>query len=71
MNIYGEQRRISMRYYGSIIENIENRLLNKNAQLSDSFIAGSDRAKLIEIEKTKKKLFCEIEYIQQQYIKNK
>jgi hypothetical protein len=61
-----EMRRKILRDYGSKIEGLEARLDNPNARLSDSFISGADRAKLYEIEKVKKELYKELEFLNKQ-----
>lgn len=53
----------SMRYYGSKIEHLERSLNNANASLYDSFISGSDRAKLLRINYLKIELKKDIEFI--------
>ena len=58
-----EFRRQSMRYYGSKIENLQNSLTNINASLSDSFISGGDRSKLLLIDKLRNELQKDIDFI--------
>jgi len=48
------------------IEGLESRLQNPNAQLSDSMISGSDRAKLLEIEKLKQSIKKDKEFFDNQ-----
>ena len=61
-NIF-EQRKKSMRFYGSKIEGLMSRLDNKNASIEDSFISGSDYAKLIQIEILRNELKKDLDFI--------
>lgn len=61
-NIF-EQRKESMRFYGAKIEGLMSRLDNKNASIEDSFISGSDYAKLIQIEILRNELKKDLDFI--------
>lgn len=67
MKSLATQRALTFRYYGSRIESIESSLFNINATLNDSFISGSDRAKLLIIESLRLEIKKEIEFIESTY----